>query len=58
MLCACHTALVPPPLALGSIELADGRWLHGFVCEGHALVHAPDVSAFGGWRAYMRSLAN
>jgi len=51
-------ALVPPPLALGSIELADGRWLHGFVCEGHALAHAPDVSAFGGWRAYMRSLAN
>ncbi|EON11720.1 allophanate hydrolase [Pandoraea sp. SD6-2] len=48
-------ARVPPPLALGSIELADGRWLHGFVCEGHALTHAPDVSAYGGWRAYMRS---
>ncbi|MNR09331.1 Allophanate hydrolase [compost metagenome] len=50
-------ALVPAPLALGSIELADGRWVHGFVCEGHALQGAPDVSAHGGWRAYITSLS-
>ncbi|WP_430420284.1 allophanate hydrolase [Methylibium petroleiphilum] len=49
-------ALIPPPLGLGSIELADGRWVHGFLCESHALAEAPDVSAFGGWRAYMASL--
>lgn len=48
-------ALVPPPLALGSLELADGRWVHGFVCEGHAVAGAPDVSAWGGWRAYLQS---
>ncbi|MEH3085512.1 MAG: allophanate hydrolase [Xylophilus ampelinus] len=46
-------ALVPPPLALGSVELADGRWVHGFVCEGHALDAAEDVTAHGGWRAYL-----
>jgi allophanate hydrolase len=46
-------ALVPPPLALGSVELADGRWVHGFVCEGHALEAAEDVTSHGGWRAYM-----
>ncbi|HEY0201177.1 MAG TPA: allophanate hydrolase [Burkholderiaceae bacterium] len=45
-------ALVPPPLALGSVELADGRWVHGFVCEGHALLHADDVTRHGGWKAY------
>jgi allophanate hydrolase len=50
-------ALVPAPLALGSLELADGRWVHGFVCEGHALHGAPDVSAHGGWRAYITSLS-
>lgn len=49
-------ALIPPPLGLGSIELADGRWVHGFLCESHALAGAPDVSAFGGWRAYAASL--
>jgi allophanate hydrolase len=49
-------ALIPPPLGLGSIELADGRWVHGFLCGSHALAGAPDVSAFGGWRAYAASL--
>jgi allophanate hydrolase len=49
-------ALIPPPLGLGSIELADGRWVHGFLCEPHAIAKAPDVSAFGGWRAYLASL--
>jgi allophanate hydrolase len=50
-------ALIPAPLGLGSIELADGRWVHGFVCEHAALRRAPDVSAWGGWRAYLQSLA-
>ncbi|MFT3954272.1 MAG: allophanate hydrolase [Piscinibacter sp.] len=46
-------ALIPAPLGLGSIELADGRRVHGFLCEAHAVAAAPDVSAFGGWRAYL-----
>jgi allophanate hydrolase len=49
-------ALIPPPLGLGSIELAGGRWVHGFLCEAHAAAAAPDVSRFGGWRAYLASL--
>jgi allophanate hydrolase len=48
-------ALIPPPLGLGSIELAGGRWVHGFLCEAHAVAAAPDVSRFGGWRAYLAS---
>jgi allophanate hydrolase len=45
-------ALIPPPLGLGSIELADGRWVKGFICEPHALAGAQDISAHGGWRAW------
>jgi allophanate hydrolase len=30
--------------------------VHGFLCEAHAVAAAPDVSAFGGWRAYLASL--
>jgi allophanate hydrolase len=48
-------ALIPPPLGLGSIELADGRWVHGFVCEAHAVKGARDISAHGGWRAWLRA---
>jgi allophanate hydrolase len=49
-------ALIPPPLGLGSIELASGRHVHGFLCEAHALAGATDISHHGGWRAYLASL--
>jgi allophanate hydrolase len=45
-------ALIPPPLGLGSVQLADGRWVHGFICEPAALAGATDISAWGGWRAW------
>jgi allophanate hydrolase len=45
-------ALIPPPLGLGSVQLADGSWVKGFICEGAGLAGATDISAFGGWRAY------
>jgi len=47
-------ALVPPPLAIGSIVLEDGRQVHGFLCERHAVEGAEDITAFGGWRAYLQ----
>ena len=49
-------ALIPSPLGLGSVQLADGSWVKGFICEGAALAPAggaTDISAFGGWRAYL-----
>ena len=49
-------ALVPAPLGLGKVELADGSWVTGFICEGFALDAALDVTAHGGWRAYIQSL--
>lgn len=48
--------LVPPPLGIGNVELSDGRWVNGFICEGYALEGARDVTAFGGWRAYIEAL--
>jgi allophanate hydrolase len=44
---------VPPPLGIGTVELADGSWQHGFICEGWALEDARDITEFGGWRAYL-----
>lgn len=44
--------LVPPPLAIGSVELDDGTWVKGFVCEGIGVADARDITAFGGWRAW------
>ena len=46
-------ALIPPPLGLGSVQLASGAWVKGFICEGAALQGATDISAHGGWRAYL-----
>ena len=43
---------VPAPLGLGSLELFDGRTVKGFICEGHAIAGAKDITAYGGWRAY------
>jgi allophanate hydrolase len=51
-------ALIPAPLGLGSIELADGRQVHGFLCEAHALAGARDITALGGWRAFLASLSS
>ena len=45
--------LIPAPLGIGSVELADGRWVNGFICEGYGLVGARDVTEFGGWRAFV-----
>jgi allophanate hydrolase len=48
---------VPPPLSIGTLALADGTHVKGFLVEAAAIAHAPDISSFGGWRAYMASRA-
>jgi allophanate hydrolase len=45
-------AAVPAPLAIGTVTLADGEPVKGFLCEAHAIQGAEDISAWGGWRAY------
>ncbi len=44
---------IPAPLGLGKVELEDGRWLTGFICEEYGLQGAEDITAFGGWRAWL-----
>ena len=46
-------AEVPPPLAIGTVTLEDGTSVRGFVCEPRALEGASDITADGGWRAYL-----
>lgn len=48
---------IPAPLGLGTVILADGSKVTGFLCEGHATAGARDITALGGWRAYLESLA-
>ncbi|PYI02086.1 urea amidolyase [Aspergillus sclerotiicarbonarius CBS 121057] len=47
---------VPSPLGIGSVELQDGRWVQGFICEPFGLANAEDITRFGGWRNYVQSL--
>ncbi|WP_106400243.1 allophanate hydrolase [Actinocorallia populi] len=47
-------AALPHPMALGSVELADGSRVPGFLCEPSALHGAADITSYGGWRAYLR----
>lgn len=50
-------ALIPSPLAIGSVLLDDGRSIKGFVCEAFATVGAKDITALRSWRVFLDSLA-
>lgn len=50
-------ALVPSPLSIGTLQLADGGSVQGFLCEPLALQGATDITPMGGWRAYIASIA-
>ena len=41
---------IPAPLGLGKVQLADGSWETGFICESYGLAGAVDISHVGGWR--------
>jgi allophanate hydrolase len=50
-------AAIPPPLSIGTVHLADGRRVKGFLVESAAISGARDISTFGGWRAYTAEAA-
>ena len=50
-------AAVAPPLGIGSLELEDGRWVTGFICEPHGLADALDITHHRSWRTYLATLA-
>ncbi|MBX9824138.1 MAG: allophanate hydrolase [Xanthobacteraceae bacterium] len=46
-------AAIPPPMSIGTLRLADGRTVKGFLVEADAVSGAADISSFGGWRNYL-----
>jgi allophanate hydrolase len=46
-------AAIPPPLSIGTVRLKDGRGVKGFLVEATDVSGARDISAFGGWRAFV-----
>ena len=46
-------AAVPAPMVIGTVQLGDGTWVKGFLCEPCALTNATDITILGGWRAYL-----
>jgi allophanate hydrolase len=48
---------IPRPLCVGSIELDNGSFAQGFLCESDVVADAVDISHYGGWRAYLHAEA-
>jgi allophanate hydrolase len=47
---------VPAPLGIGTVRLEDGSEVKGFICEPFALEGAKDITEYGGWANYLKSL--
>lgn len=48
---------IPAPLGIGTLALADGTRLKGFLCEAIAVDGARDITDLGGWRAFVAAQA-
>ncbi|MFI5937371.1 allophanate hydrolase [Actinoplanes sp. NPDC051494] len=46
-------AALPSPMAIGTVELADGTPVTGFLCEAIATEGATDITSWGSWPAYL-----
>jgi allophanate hydrolase len=46
-------AAIPPPLSIGTVRLADGSGVKGFIVEPADIDGTRDITSFGGWRAFM-----
>jgi allophanate hydrolase len=46
---------IPAPLGIGKVELANGRWVSGFICEPIGLEGADEITHLGGWRGFLES---
>lgn len=51
-------AEVPAPLAIGTVVLRSGESVKGFVAEPRAVHGATEITAMGGWRAYIAAREN
>ena len=48
---------IKSPLCIGSVEMVDGSWEYGFLCEPYPLGRSVDITGFGGWRNYLKNKA-
>jgi len=48
-------AHIPHPLSIGKVELEDGRWVSGFICESAAVKGAREITDQGAWRKFIAS---
>jgi allophanate hydrolase len=46
---------IAAPLGIGKLELADGSMVSGFICEAIGIADARDITAYGGWRAWLKA---
>jgi len=46
-------ASLPAPMSLGQVQLEGSRTIVGFGCDANATHGAKDISAYGGWLAYL-----
>jgi allophanate hydrolase len=46
-------ALITAPLGIGTIALADGSTVKGFLCEAYAVEGAENITSYAGWRAWL-----
>ncbi len=44
---------IPAPLGIGKVEMADGTWLTGFICEPYGLEDATDITHLADWRSWI-----
>ncbi|MFK7746101.1 MAG: allophanate hydrolase [Roseobacter sp.] len=48
---------IPAPLCIGSVALEDGSTVPGFLVEAAGVQGAEDITALGGWRAFLTQTA-
>jgi allophanate hydrolase len=44
---------IPAPLGIGKVELADGSFASGFICEAYAVEGAQEITHLGSWRRFL-----
>lgn len=48
-------AAIPAPLSIGSVELSDGSWVKGFLCEASGTLGATEITALADWRSIVNN---
>lgn len=44
---------IPAPLGIGTVSLADGAAVKGFICEASGIAGATDITELGDWRTFL-----